>query len=126
MMYLIDTNIFLEILLNQDKSEDCKKFLNDHIGLLNISEFSLHSIGVILYRQNEKSIFQDFIKDILPKINLINLPKTSYKKLNDISGKYKLDFDDTYQYLICKFYSFELVTMDSDFKKVDTILVNYI
>jgi len=60
------------------------------------------------------------------KINLINLPKSSYKKLNDISGKYKLDFDDTYRYLICKFYSFELVTRDSDFKKVGTIQVDYI
>ena len=39
-MYLLDTNIFLEILLKQDKSDKCKAFLNDNIGLLNISDFS--------------------------------------------------------------------------------------
>jgi len=50
-MFLIDTNIFLEILLEQEKKEDCKKFLNDHIGNLHITDFSLHSIGVILFKQ---------------------------------------------------------------------------
>jgi len=30
--YLIDTNIFLEILLQQEKSNSCKKFLNNDIG----------------------------------------------------------------------------------------------
>jgi len=125
-MYLLDTNIFLEILLDQDKSEACKNFLNNHIDLLNISEFSLHSIGVILYRQNEEKIFQDFLKDILPKINLINLPKAAYPELSAIKQKFKLDFDDSYQYLVCKYYSFELITLDSDFKKVDSIQVNYL
>ncbi len=30
-MYLIDTNIFLEILLNQTKKDQCKEFLGSHI-----------------------------------------------------------------------------------------------
>lgn len=47
-MYLIDTNIFLEILLNQDKKEICKNFLSENFNLLHISDFSIHSIGVIL------------------------------------------------------------------------------
>lgn len=45
-MFLIDTNIFLEILLNQDKTLICKDFLNKNIKNLNISDFSLLSIGV--------------------------------------------------------------------------------
>lgn len=31
-MFLVDTNIFLEILLAQDKKDDCEKFLNDNVG----------------------------------------------------------------------------------------------
>ena len=31
MMFLVDTNIFLEVLLIQDKEEDCKEFLDKHI-----------------------------------------------------------------------------------------------
>ena len=92
-MYLVDTNIFLEILLQQDKSEKCKTFLNDNLGLLNISDFSLHSIGVILFRQNQESAFQRFIADTLPNINLINLPKPLYDELIITRQSQNLDFD---------------------------------
>jgi predicted nucleic acid-binding protein len=47
-MYFIDTNVFLEILLAQDKKDICKDFLNSNVENLSISDFSLHSIGVIL------------------------------------------------------------------------------
>jgi len=67
-MFLIDTNIFLEILLEQEKKEDCKKFLNDHIGNLHITDFSLHSIGVILFKYKKKNVYRKFINDILPVI----------------------------------------------------------
>jgi len=50
-VYLVDTNIFLEVILGQEKKEACKNFLNTHIGYLYISDFSLHSIGVILLKQ---------------------------------------------------------------------------
>ena len=125
-MYLLDTNIFLEILLKQDKSDKCKAFLNDNIGLLNISDFSLHSIGVILFRQNQELVFQSFIADTLPNINLVGLPKGSYAELSNTRQSQNLDFDDSYQYLICKSYSFELVTMDNDFQKVTDISVKYL
>lgn len=77
-MYLVDTNIFLEILLNQKKSQLCKQFLNDNIGSLSITDFSLHSIGVVLFRFNETDIFSKFLNDSLPHIKIITLPKTEY------------------------------------------------
>ncbi len=51
-MYLLDTNIFLEILLGQEKKDECKKFLIANEDNIFISDFSLHSIGVILFRHN--------------------------------------------------------------------------
>jgi predicted nucleic acid-binding protein len=45
MPFLFDTNIFLEILLGQEKKETCKELLNNNIGNIFISDFSLHSIG---------------------------------------------------------------------------------
>ncbi len=65
-MFLIDTNIFLEILLGQDKKEICNNFLNDHIDDLAISDFSLHSIGVILFKYRKQDVFLKFISDVLP------------------------------------------------------------
>ncbi|MFH0976399.1 MAG: PIN domain-containing protein [Spirochaetota bacterium] len=125
-MYLIDTNIFLEILLKQDKSKDCKTFLDKNIGKLNISDFSLHSIGVILLRNNNENIFNKFILDILPKLNLLSLPKPEYKEIINIKKKNKLDFDDSYQYSICMNYKLTLITLDQDFKKVKGIAVQFV
>jgi len=39
-MYLLDTNILLEILLQQEKSEECESFMNNNHGALAISVFT--------------------------------------------------------------------------------------
>ncbi len=126
MMYLVDTNIFLEILLQQNKSKECKSFLDKNIGTLNISDFSLHSIGVILFRNNNYKLFLKFISDILPKIGLLSLPKGNYKEIVNIKKKSKLDFDDSYQYSICKSFDLELITFDQDFKKIKDIKIQFL
>lgn len=125
-MYLIDTNIFLEILLKQDKSDSCKTFLDKNIGSINISDFTLHSIGVILFRQNEEQSFLKFISDTLPKTNLLSLPKNKYDEVIIIKNKIGLDFDDSYQYNICKQFDLKFVTMDKDFKKVKDIEIQFL
>ncbi|MBC8526108.1 MAG: PIN domain-containing protein [Candidatus Cloacimonetes bacterium] len=125
-MYLIDTNIFLEILLKQNKSDSCKAFLDKNIGSINISDFTLHSIGVILFRQNEEQSFLKFISDILPKTNLLSLPKNKYDEVIIIKNKIGLDFDDSYQYNICKQFDLKFVTMDKDFKKVKDIEIQFL
>ncbi|MGM0580579.1 MAG: hypothetical protein ACQETL_07865 [Bacteroidota bacterium] len=49
--YLVDTNIWLERLLDQDKSAIVAKFLDTvPLDQLFISDFALHSIGVIMSR----------------------------------------------------------------------------
>jgi predicted nucleic acid-binding protein len=84
MMLLVDTNVFLEILLKQDKREDCKKFLNNNIGNLNITDFSLHSIGVILFRYGKEDIFQKFVEDVMPNTKLLSLPMELYREVVNI------------------------------------------
>lgn len=125
-MFLIDTNIFLEILLQQDKSNICKNFIVENIDNINISDFTLHSIGVILFKQNEEKLFLKFISDTLSKIPLISLPKNEYQNITNITKKYKLDFDDSYQYTVCKHFEWKLVTMDLDFKKLNDAEINFL
>jgi len=120
-MFLLDTNIFLEILLKQDKKEDCKKFLDDHIGNLNIIDFSLHSIGVILFRYGKEEIFQKFIDDVLPNTRLLALPVERYREVVSVRKSLDLDFDDAYQYNMAKYYGLKVVTMDRDFQKIKDI-----
>ncbi len=127
MNLLIDTNIFLEILLNQEKKELCKDFLQENIDNLSISDFSLHSIGVILLRNKKEKTFSKFLKDILPKISILSLTKEKYIEILKFSKKYNLDFDDSYQACLSVDKNLEIITMDKDFKKIaDLINVRYI
>ena len=119
--FLIDTNIFLEILLDQEKKDQCKHFPNKNIDKLYISDFSLHSIGVILLRNKKEKIYEKFINDILPEISIITLAKEKYKEVAKISKKHNLDFDDSYQTCISIDKDLVIITMDKDFGKVEEI-----
>ena len=118
-MYLIDTNILLEVLLAQEKSEKCKSFLNTNATELHLTDFSLHSIGVILFRYNKKEVFRDFYHDISPIISIVTLKEYDY--VLDSSSKYGLDFDDSYQYSVAKENGLTIVTMDKDFSAINDL-----
>ncbi len=89
-MFLVDTNIFLEILLKQDKKEDCKKFLNNNIEDLHVTDFSLHSIGVILFRYDKEDIFQKFVEDFMLDTELLSLPMELYNEVVTVRKSLKL------------------------------------
>jgi predicted nucleic acid-binding protein len=93
-MYLIDTNIFLEILLSQKQKDICKDFLLSNIEHIYISDFSLHSIGVILFRNNKETVFNKFFKDIIQKIKILTLSEELYSDLGEVKEEFGLDFDD--------------------------------
>ena len=60
-MFLADTNIFLEALLGQDKKDDVQSFLqNIDLSTIFITDLSLHSIGIILYRLQNYTLFSSF------------------------------------------------------------------
>ncbi|WP_297550101.1 PIN domain-containing protein [Thermococcus sp.] len=116
-MYLIDTNIFLEILLGQEKKETAKQFLSSHQGELFITDFTLHSVGVILFRLKRPEVFLEFIQDVLPNVEVIALPESEYERVVEFHLKYGLDFDDAYQCAVALSKGLTIVTMDEDFRK---------
>ncbi len=120
--YLIDTNIFLEILLAQSKSNECKSLLKKHIGSLFISDFTLHSIGVILFKFNQHQQFKIFLNDLLPNAELVTLAPADYNEVGEISLRYKLDFDDAYQTAVARSLNLTVKTIDKDFKKVSSLI----
>ena len=125
-MFLIDTNIFLEILLKQDKRKKCKKFLDENTRNLYIADFSLHSIGVILFRYNKADIFQKFIEDFIINVRLLSLPKELYEEVVLAKKYFKLDFDDAYHYAVAKYYELKVVTMDRDFEVIKDIEILFL
>jgi hypothetical protein len=119
-MYLVDTNIWLERLLDQEKSDEVGEFLSAvHSDQMGITDFSLHSIGVITTRLKRPDIFTVFLNDICIEgaVNTISLVPKHLQKLVHSMALYHLDFDDAYQYTAADEHGFVLVSFDADFDR---------
>ena len=65
-MYLVDTNLFAEVLLRQAKAEEVKRFLESTTPEdLYLTEFSLYSLGIILLRRKMYDTFLRVVDDLL-------------------------------------------------------------
>ncbi|MGQ9687647.1 MAG: PIN domain-containing protein, partial [Desulfobaccales bacterium] len=100
-MYLLDTNIILELLLDQNQADHVARFLNQAPPQsLYFSEFSLYSLGVILVRLKQWEIFVRAVEDLLLSgaITLVRLAIDDMPRVADAARTFSLDFDDAYQY----------------------------
>ncbi len=116
--YLVDTNIWLEVLLNQGNFAVASRFLEQTPSdLLFISDFSLHSIGVILLKYKKFDVFETFIDDLFAnaKIELLSLEPLDLIDVVKDSQTYNFDFDDAYQFVVSRKYDLIIVTFDKDF-----------
>jgi predicted nucleic acid-binding protein len=121
-MFLIDTNIWLELLLEQEKADEvCEFFLHVEARLLAITEFSLYSIGIILTRLKKHDLLDDFYSDTIEDsgVGIVRLNIADLKQISDICKKFQLDFDDAYQYFASVKYDMTLVSFDSDFRRME-------
>lgn len=101
-MYLVDTNVWLERLLNQEKSDEVGQFLNQVSARdLSVTDFTFHSICVILTRLAHAEVLLDFVQDVFvdAAVKLVSLTPDETRAVVDAIDKYKLDFDDAYQYV---------------------------
>ncbi len=120
-MYLVDTNIFLEALLEQQRTDEVKKlFRTKSLDNFYITDFSLHSIGVILFRLKQSELYSSFIEDlILDGIGILTLRNSELMQISEIVNTYNFDFDDAYQYVSAKKYGLQFLSFDKDFDKTD-------
>jgi len=118
MKYLVDTNIWLERLLDQEKSE-VVSLLFDLIPLsdLFVSDFTIHSIGVILSRYKKLGVFSKFLDDLFVNGQIGQLSLNPHELMHVISNmqEFNLDFDDAYQLSVSQKYDLFIVTFDRDF-----------
>ena len=121
-MYLLDTNVWLERMLDQARSEEVGQLLDQvPSDRLFITDFSLHSIGVILHRLNRQDGFLRFVRDLFidGAVGLISLEPADMERLVDVIDRFGLDFDDAYQYVAAEMYGVELVSFDKDFDRTE-------
>jgi len=121
-MYLVDTNVWLERLLEQARAEEVAQFL-DRIPSerLFITDFAFHSIGVILTRLYKAEALLRFVQDafIDGAVTLIHLRPEDTQRMLDVIEQFKLDFDDAYQYVAAEKYNLTLVSFDGDFDRTE-------
>jgi len=119
---LLDTNIFLEILLEQEKAEEAKSLLRrveEHDFYS--SDYALHSIGLALFRRKKHDAFRQFVNEMLidAGIGLLSLDAEDMSAVSNASEKFNLDFDDAYQVSISNKYDLKVVSLDSYFDRTE-------
>jgi hypothetical protein len=122
MRLLIDTNVILEVLLLQEKESEAKSLLTkiEEYEFF-LSDYSLHSIGMILLKRRQTIKFAEFCDDMLVKagMQIAYLLPEEMKKVIRAAQQFNLDFDDAYQYVIAEKLDLTLVSLDSDFDRTE-------
>ena len=121
-MYLLDTNIFLELLLDQKEAAAVQALFNTRVPSdLHISDLAFHSIGIILYQKNAAHLFSDFVRDLFGEggISILTLGVEDIVRVEQVAAAFGLDFDDAYQYTIAEKFNLKLVSFDTDFDQTD-------
>ena len=121
-MYLVDTNIWLERLLDQERSTEAGGFLTlIPAEELLVSDFTLHSIGVVLDRLGQRAVFPRFVDDLFVQggIELVAVQPEDMHHGVDVMDRFGLDFDDGYQYVAAEQLDAVVVSFDGDFDRTD-------
>jgi hypothetical protein len=118
--YLLDTNIILELLLEQEQAESVARWLRQTPPeLLHLSEFSLYSLGVILTRLQLTDVFIAAVNDLLISgyLRLVRLTPDDMGRVAEAARQFSLDFDDAYQYVAAELFGLTLLSFDRDFDR---------
>lgn len=102
-MYLVDTNIFLEVLLSRPRKEECKKFLKTlrdgkNSGI--VTDFTIHSIIVIMDELKKLNELKKFLLSLTAYkgLHVYQTNIADEAKATELATAQKLDMDDAIQY----------------------------
>lgn len=102
-MYLIDTNIFLEVMLARQRKSECKAFLKtlkEGINNAFMTDFSIYSIMIIMASLSKVSELKILLSSLsaYKGITIYRSRLTDMLKAIEISMERGLDMDDSIQY----------------------------
>ncbi len=119
-MYLVDTSVWLEGLLEQEKTPEVRKFFNQlDPQLIHITDFALYSMGIALSRLKKYELYEDFLSDTMldSGVKKISLNILDLKRVLFNEQQFKLSFDDAYQYTAAEKFNLTLVSFDAHFDR---------
>jgi hypothetical protein len=121
-MFPVDTNVWLERLLDRERSVEVGDFL-DRLPSERffITDFASHSIGLVLSRLNRLETLMQFVNDtfVHGAVILIHLHPEDTSRVIHAMEQFGLDFDDAYQYVAAEKHWLTLVGFDGDFDRTE-------
>jgi len=115
---LVGTNVFLELLLGQAKAQEARRLLErTDVHQLFVSNYALHSIGLILLRRRQAGIFRQLLSDVAAGMTMVSLALEELQEVIDAAANFNLDFDDSYQYATANKLGLTIVSFDADFDR---------
>lgn len=124
-MVLLDTNIFLEVFLNQEKAEECAILLRQveegKIDAL-VTDYTIHSIGTIIDVMGKGNLLPAIFASLsaFKALTLIQANLEEQSEIATLINQGGLDFDDAYQVYFAKRYNVPIVSFD---KHLDKFLI---
>ena len=120
MKLLLDTNVFLEVLLEQANASTVIELLrNKAEHSLFLSDYALHSIATLMIRKRRLKALQEFLADIVDagRVHVAAVPVPDLHIAIDNAVRFGLDFDDAYQFTLADRLGLTLVSFDHDFDR---------
>lgn len=122
--YLVDTNIFVEFLLDQARAEESLRVMElIERGELEayVTSFALHSIAVILDRRKETDLLEKFFDRVIQAkgLRVYQTEPIEEKNITALTRTVQLDFDDTLHYYVAGTLRATLMSFDQGFDKTD-------
>jgi predicted nucleic acid-binding protein len=110
------------VILEQAKAEEAQALLvktEEHEFF--ISDYALHSIGLLLFRRKQHHVFQEFVNDMMFQAGMMvaSLSVEDMVSVIEAAQRFGLDFDDAYQYAVAEKYGLTIVSFDADFDRTE-------
>lgn len=120
-MYLYDTNIFLEILLGQQKADSALRAIEAMSERKRgwVTSFSVHAIEAILGGTRRFELILDFLDfvETHPYLDRYSTSSLEEREIAETARQLNLDYDDALQFYVARTRGLALVTFDLHFRK---------
>lgn len=94
-MYLVDSNIWLERILEQERADEVRAFIErTPARLLYITELALYSIGILLVQRHREQALRQFLEDLSAgSATVVRLSPEDLSEVITACEDFNLDFE---------------------------------
>ncbi len=119
-MYLVDTNVWFERLLDGERSDEVDRFLRQSPSdAYSMSDMSWLGISSVMSRLKKDDAFSRFTVDLFVdgEVNIVHLEPEDIKQVFSEMKQTQLDFTEAYQYITAKKYNMIFISYNEAYDR---------